>query len=481
MIAAVTASILVAVDLVLRLVALVVVPRDRRPQTALAWLLAIFFIPYLGIALFFIAGRARLPRKRRRKQAEVNQFILDSTKGFDLVNIDPPLPPWLERTVALNRALGAMPLVGGNAVKLYPDDEEALAAMTAAIGEATTFVHVEFYIMALDATTEPFYEALGAARSRGVRVRVLVDHLGSFKYKGFKKALRKLDDFGIEWHLMLPFQPLRGRIRRPDLRNHRKLLVIDGETAFTGSRNIIDPGYQRRKEPKDGLRWKDLMARFDGPIAAGLNGLFLTDWYMETDETLSTDVSPMRSLSGGVDCQLVPSGPGFEGENNLRMFNSLVYGASEKVIITSPYFVPDDSMLYAITSAAQAGLDVQLFVSEIGDQFMVYHAQRSYYEVLLRAGVKIWLYSSPTILHSKAITIDDEVSVIGSSNMDMRSFSLDLELSMLVRDAGFLADMRAVEQDYRDHSRELTLDEWLKRGVVARAIDDIARLTSAVQ
>jgi cardiolipin synthase len=287
---------------------------------------------------------------------------------------------------------------------------------------------------------------------------------------------------GVEWHLMLPVQPFRGRFQRPDLRNHRKLLVIDGEVAFTGSLNVIAPSYQRRKNIKRGLRWKDYWVRFEGPVVAGIDAIFVTDWYAETNQLLTREAAPARkSGAGDLDCQVVPSGPGFASENNLRLFNSLVYGATKRIILVSPYFVPDDSMLYAITTAAQSGLEVQLFVSEIGDQFLVYHAQRSYYEPLLQAGVRIFLFPPPTILHAKHMTFDDEVAVIGSSNMDMRSFTLDLEISVMVRGEDFLAELRAVEDGYREVSRELTLEEWKTRGFWARALDDIARLTAGLQ
>jgi cardiolipin synthase len=224
------------------------------------------------------------------------------------------------------------------------------------------------------------------------------------------------------------------------------------------------------------------MARFEGPVVAGIDAIFVTDWYSETGVLLEREAAPARkSGAGDLDCQVVPSGPGFPGENNLRMFNSLVYAAQERIILVSPYFVPDDSMLYAITTAAQSGLDVQLFVSEIGDQFFVFHAQRSYYEQLLRAGVRIFLYSKPTILHAKHFTIDDQVSVIGSSNLDMRSFSLDLEISVMVRGGTFLEELRSLEEEYRAHSRELTLDEWRGRPLYRRVLDSVARLTAAVQ
>ena len=373
-------------------------------------------------------------------------------------------------------------MLPGNSARIIGDDDEAMAAMIADIDRATTTVHVEFYIMAVDETSSPFFDALEAACARGVIVRVLLDHLGSSGYPGYRAATERLDAMGALWHLMLPFRPLRGQLQRPDLRNHRKLLVVDGVIAYTGSRNLIDPSYQKRKNVKRGLRWKDFMARFEGPVVTGIDAIFVTDWYCETDEILAEEVGePVERIAGDLSCQVVPSGPGFEGENNLRLFNSLVYSARERVILTSPYFVPDDSMLYAITSAAQSGLDVQLFVSEIGDQFLVFHAQRSYYETLLKAGVRIWLYAGPTILHSKHLTIDDDVSVIGSSNMDMRSFTLDLEISVLIHSRAFTDGMREIEQGYREHSRELTLDEWTQRGFLQHRLDDLARLTATVQ
>ncbi|HEY5319906.1 MAG TPA: cardiolipin synthase [Galbitalea sp.] len=479
----ITGPFLLVLNLVIRVVALVVVPRNRRPQTATAWLLAIFLLPTVGILVFLVFGSRRLPRRRRRKQLEINRYIVETTEGVDRVTRDHPWPPWLEPIVELNRKLGAMPLVGGNSAHLHADYSESLGSMTDAVDAATKYVHAEFYILALDKTTTPFFEALEAAAARGVTVRVLLDHIASLRSPGYFRTIRRLKRIGVEWHLMLPVQPLRARFQRPDLRNHRKLLIIDGVIAYTGSQNMVDSSYNKRSNKRRGLRWKDLMVRFEGPIVRGINALFVTDWYSETDELLLRESEPMpeRILDDALDAQVVPSGPGFEGENNLRLFNSLLYAAQERIIITSPYFVPDESMLYSITTAAQSGLDVQLFVSEIGDQPVVYHAQRSYYEALLRAGVRIWLYRSPTVLHAKHFTIDDEVAVIGSSNMDMRSFSLNLEISVMVRGKSFVDALRTLEADYRSKSRELTLEEWLTRPFASRVLDNVARLTAAVQ
>ena len=475
--------LLILLDLAIRVFSIIYVPINRKPQTATAWLLAIFLIPYIGFIVFLVIGSTKLPRARREKQTEINAYILEQTEGIERVRRDHPWPAWLESVTRLNRELGAMPLVGGNSAELYPDSEESIAEMTRAIDQSRRFVHVEFYIATLDDTTRPFFEALARAQARGVTVRFLLDHWASRGYPGYKDTLAFMDQAGIEWHLMLPLLPLQGKFQRPDLRNHRKIMVIDGSVAFTGSQNLIDASYDIKSHIEKGMVYKDLFARFEGPVVAGLNALFVTDWYSETDELLLRESDPVQRADRGdaLDCQVVPSGPGFDGENNLRLFNALLYSAQQKVSITSPYFVPDDSMLYAITTTAQRGVEVELFVGEMGDHAMTWHAQRSYYEGLLRAGVRIWLYREPTILHAKHFTIDDEVSVIGSSNMDMRSFSLNLEVSVMVRGHRFVDALREVQEAYKEHSFELTLDEWVDRPRRSKVLDNVARLTAALQ
>jgi cardiolipin synthase A/B len=475
--------LLVLLDLAIRVFSIIYVPINRKPQTATAWLLAIFLIPYVGFIVFLIIGSTKLPHARREKQTEINAYILEQTEGIERVRRDHPWPLWLESITTLNRELGAMPLVGGNSAELYPDYEESIAEMTRAIDQSRRFVHVEFYIATIDDTTRPFFDALARAQARGVSVRFLLDHWASRGYPGYKETLAFMDRAGIEWHLMLPLLPLQGKFQRPDLRNHRKIMVIDGSVAFTGSQNLIDSSYDLQSHIDKGMVYKDLFARFEGPVVAGLNALFVTDWYSETDELLLRESDPVQRADRGdaLDCQVVPSGPGFDGENNLRLFNALLYSAQKKVSITSPYFVPDDSMLYAITTTAQRGVEVELFVGEMGDHAMTWHAQRSYYEGLLRAGVKIWLYRAPTILHAKHFTIDDEVSVIGSSNMDMRSFSLNLEVSVMVRGKRFVDALREVQDAYKENSFELRLDSWLGRPRRSQVLDNVARLTAALQ
>lgn len=474
---------LFVVDLVVRIAAIIIVPRNRRPTAAMAWLLAIYFIPFVGVFLFLLIGNPRLPRKRRRKQAAINEYIHDTSASLEFGTLQPNAPDWFRALVRLNRNLGAMPLAGDNAATLIADYQSSLDAMADAIRQARRYVHVEFYILQSDDSTDNFFRALEEAAARGVVVRVLLDHWANRGKPFYKQTLRRLDAMGAHWHLMLPVQPLRGRYQRPDLRNHRKLLVIDGDVAYMGSQNVTDSSYNLRKNIRRGLHWVDLMVRVEGPVVASINAVFLSDWYSETDETLSDEIDlfSVTSGPGELDCQIVPSGPGFDFQNNLKLFLGLLFAARERIIIVSPYFVPDEALLLAITTACQRGVHVELFVSEEGDQAMVYHAQRSYYEALLRAGVTIWMYRKPYILHSKSVTIDDEVAVIGSSNMDMRSFGLNLEVSLLVRGEGFVHDMRQVEGRYRELSRQLTIEEWRTQPLRSTILDNLARLTSALQ
>ncbi|MCK9250632.1 MAG: cardiolipin synthase [Solirubrobacteraceae bacterium] len=471
------------VGVAVRVAAIVIVPINRRPESAMAWLLAIFLIPYVGVIAFLLIGNPKLPARRRIQQRRANQLILERTAGMGGVPVDDPGPPWLASVVELNRNLGAMPLVTGNHATLIDGYADALDQMTAAVDAAREEVHCEFYIAAYDDTTAPFFAALSAAVDRGVRVRFLYDHIGSARTPRYRRLVRELRRSGVEWRPMLPVQPWRGRYQRPDLRNHRKLLVVDREVGFMGSQNLIDRSYNKRSNRRRGLRWQELMVRLEGPVVDALEAVFLTDWASETGEEPDARVRvPDPALAGStLECQVVPSGPGFDDENNLKLFNSLIYSAQRRVSITSPYFVPDESLMHAVTTAAERGLDVELFVSEIGDQPLVFHAQRSYYGQLLRAGVRIYRYPAPYILHAKHVTVDEDVAVIGSSNMDMRSFGLNMEVTLMVSGAEFASRLREVEDHYRAVSSELTYDEHRRLPRRKRVVDNLARLTSALQ
>lgn len=482
---------LLVVNILILILATTIIPRNRRPTTALAWLLTIFLIPYLGFALFLLFGTNRLSIKRRRMQQQVDGIIRQATRSIPEHMELADAPGWFAEVANLGRQLTAIPLVDGNRLALSGNYDRSLEQLAEAIDAAEQRVHILYYTLATDATTEPVLAAIERATARGVTVRILFDHLGSLKYSGYPKLRRRLRAAGCEVRAMLPIWPWQGGFQRLDLRNHRKLVVIDDETAFMGSQNLIDRRYHKRAKGDAERLWKDLVVRVEGPMVAAINAVFISDWFAETGELLASpdELIPLPSRrefdddreASSYPCQLIPSGPGYEHENNLRLFNQLIYSAQSNLTIVSPYFVPDDSMLYAVTTAAQRGVDVTLYVSEVGDQFFAFHAQRSYYDTLMEAGVRIRLYRKPYILHSKHITVDDCVSLIGSSNMDMRSFTLNAELMLMVFSEEFVERMREIENGYRQRSIELTRETWRQRPILTRAFDNIARLTSALQ
>ncbi|MGJ0202734.1 cardiolipin synthase [Leucobacter sp. gxy201] len=479
-----TITVLV-VDNLIRITALFVVPRNRRPTSGMAWLMLIILVPVPGMLLFLIIGSKRLPKERERKQEGINQIVADlaSREEESLVADVEELSSGVENAVRLGRSLGAQPLLMGNTARICIEYEESFAQMAAAIDRAEQYVHVEFYILVHDSTTDIVFRAMRAAVARGVKVRVLLDHISAVRNPGAKRTRKSLTDLGAEWDYMLPVRPWRGEYQRPDLRNHRKLLVVDGRVGFMGSQNLIDSNYNKRSNIRRGLHWRDLMVRVEGPIVLGLEAVFQGDWFLETGEYLDhlAEGDFAASKPGVLDCQIVPSGPGYAGENNLQVFVALLYAARHRISITSPYFVPDGSIMNALRAATARGVAVELFVSEIGDQAVVYHAQRSYYEELLRAGVRIWMFRPPYILHSKHFTIDDSVAVVGSSNMDQRSFGLNMEISMVVHGESFVNDLDGVNDYYRANSRELTMEEWQQQPLRWQLLDGLARLTSALQ
>ncbi|WP_172191746.1 phospholipase D-like domain-containing protein [Actinomyces faecalis] len=501
------ATVWVVIEYAIKIAALGTVPENRRPSSSTAWLLLIFLLPVVGLPLYIFLGSPRVHGRRREQQEEANDATLRLTSGLPDVPEGAEPSEHLATVLAMNRCLTGLPCVTGEVVGLHGDAAPTYEAMARAVDQARHHVHVEFYIQSWDEVTDVFYSSLERAAARGVTVRLLVDHLGSRKYPGWRRLGRRWEAAGIQWRLMMPLLPLKGRFRRPDLRNHRKLLIIDGERAFIGSHNIIDPSYRLRSNIRAGRRWHDLSVEVTGEVVAQAQAVFTMDWFFESGEVLQQEeflpAGAAISSQGGLQrrpgwvvgspapqpgrpgavvnaMQIIPSGPGYPTEPNLRMFISLIQNATKQVSITSPYFIPDEALLSAITSAAYRGVDVELFVGLESDHLIVNHAQRSYYGTLLAAGVRIYRYPAPTVLHAKYMTIDGEVAVIGSSNMDFRSFTLNYEV-MLLAFGGDLDDLlRENDAVYREVSTELTAQEWAKEPWHRRYVDNVFRLLSAV-
>jgi cardiolipin synthase len=487
-------ELLTVIGYAVPIVMLFVIPSNRKPSSATAWLLLMLLLPYLGLLLYFLIGNPKLPARRQAQQRTATERITAAvaqariTTGEDheaYALLSPCAAERYEPFIALNTNLAGLPAVGGNSVELLPDYAGSLARIAETIEQAQYFVHIEYFIIAMDEATEACFVAMEQAAQRGVVVRVLLDDLGSRSYPRYKEMLARMTKAGIEWHLMLPFKLFNPRFTRPDLRNHRKIVVVDGAVGFVGSQNLIDRTYHKKKNLKKGLYYTELVARLTGPVVGQLNDLFITDWYTETDELLVGDLPAETRgaavATGNVLCQTLPSGPGFPDENNLKLYTELIHAAKHTLTIANPYFVPDDSLMTAMTTVAERGVDVTLISSEIGDQFLVYNAQRSYYEQLLRAGVKVYLFKSPSLLHAKHLTVDDDIAVIGSSNLDLRSFTLNLEVTLICYDNSVVAAMQPVFAGYLKRSQQVHLHEWMTRPLVARLKENLSRLTAALQ
>jgi cardiolipin synthase len=481
-------TILGALSYFIGVLALFFIPANRKPGEATAWLLLIFLAPIVGAILFLLLGSPKLSSWRREQQRAMNERIKEFAEEAEQIPalapiVDPPLPVRYEPHVNLITQLTGMPVMAGNTVELLPDYAGAVDQIVRDIDAARRFVHLEYFMFADDTIGAPVIDALVRARERGVICRVLIDHLSNLLLRG--PVLKRLGAAGIPVHQTLPASPFSNQWNRIDLRNHRKIVVVDGLVAFTGSQNLIEDTYHKRSNRKKGIHYIELVVRVTGPVAREFNAAFITDWYSETEELLDERTAPeMRGripVTGEVLCQVLPSGPGFDHNNNLMLFVALFHTARRRITIVNPYVVPEETLLLALTSAAQRGVEVTLIVSEIGDQFLVYHAQSSYYEELLKAGVKIHRYRPPVILHSKSISIDDDIAVIGSSNLDIRSFELNLEITLVCYDHGVVADLRRLEEEYLRCSRQLHLDAWHARPLHTKLFDNLARLTSALQ
>jgi cardiolipin synthase A/B len=461
------------------LLMLYVVPRRRDPESAGGWLLFSFFLPYLAALLFFLIGSPKLPRARRERQREIDQTLASLRQTLEgdpeLAHIfSHTLEPRRQQVAALVERLGGMPVMHGD-VELLSDYAATIDRIAADIDAAHSYVHLLYYIFADDASGRKVADALCRAAQRGVVCRVLYDGLGNSAYLGQLAA--RLQQAGIEARPVLPLKLFGAKRLRPDLRNHRKIAMIDGRIGYTGSQNITEATF------KPGIVYEELVARVTGPIVAQLAAVFFADWLSETEVSIPPAERPdLQALAaaGSAPCQVLPSGPAYDTDNIALLFGTLLFAAQQRAVLTTPYFIPDAFVLRAIESAARRGVHVHLIVSEQGDQFLVSRAQRSYYEEMLDAGVTIHAVRKPAFIHAKHLSIDDDIAVIGSSNFDVRSFRLNLELVLLAYDERVVAAQRAVEADYLARANTIGLEDWVRRPRGQQFVENTCRLVSAL-
>lgn len=452
---AVTLHVLAELALIVR----VLLRPHRQPASRIAWIVVIVVLPVIGILAYLFFGEVNIGRRRVARARK----ILDRMPGFpaavpgDEANLAPNLPGRYAHLFQVGRSINGFEPVGGNSARLLADSNAAIDTIVADIDAATHQVHLLFYIWLTDSNGCKIVEALKRAAGRGVTCRAMADDLGSrgMIRSGHWQAMRQA---GVQVAEALPIgnpllRPLRGRI---DLRNHRKIVVIDGRITYCGSQNCADPEF--RVKPKY-APWVDIMLRFEGPIAAQNQRLFASDWMSRVDEDLNELLrQPVPAPGRGFAAQVIGTGPTVRYSAMPEMFESLMYAARRELVITTPYYVPDESMQNALCAAAYRGVDTSIILPARNDSWIVGAASRSQYADLLAAGVKVYEYVGG-LLHTKSLALDGEVTLVGSANMDRRSFELNYENTILCCDAGLTADVLRRQREYLASSRPVTAEQ----------------------
>lgn len=406
---------------------------DLSPPGRLAWFIVLNVLPYFGSATYFLFGEIDIGKKAVRRhdaifdeiKSKAAQFMGEPSNSAALIKRI--YRPAFQYASSIN---GFHPL-GGNSAELMADCDHTLTRMVADIDAATDHVHVLYYIWLTDQTGTQIAEALIRAAQRGVTCRVLADGLGSRAL--IKSVLwQRMNNAGVQVAVALPFNNLLHTIvtSRLDLRNHRKITVIDARITYCGSKNSADPEFlvKRKYAP-----WVDIMLRFEGPVVAQNQLLFASDWMQTTGEPLEHIPLAAEPVVGGFPAQVMGVGPTERRGATPQLFANLFACAEQELILTTPYFVPDATVLDALCAAAHRGVAVTLVYPKTNDSWIVAAASRSYYRRLLEAGCVIYEYREG-LLHAKTLTVDGKVSLIGSSNLDLRSFDLNYENNILLQD-----------------------------------------------
>jgi cardiolipin synthase len=446
--------VLIQIALIVR----VLLRPHREPASRIAWVVVIMAVPLLGILSYLLFGETSIGRRRVARMREVLAHLPDvaHAAGSDAENLQVVVPQRYAHLFHIGKTVNGFDPIGGNHADLMPDSNATIASLVADIDAATDHVHLLFYIWLPDNNGCKVVEALKRAAARGVTCRAMADGLGSRLMIG-SEYWRTMRAAGVHLASALPvgnplLRPLKGRI---DLRNHRKIVIIDHIITYCGSQNCADPEFRIKAKYAP---WVDAMMRFEGPIARQNQYLFAGDWESETGEDISDLLThPIVPTQPGLPAQVIGTGPTVRFSAMPEMFESLMYTARRKLVITTPYFVPDESMLAGLCACARRGVDTTIVFPARNDSWIVGAASRSYYDNLLTAGVRILEYPDG-LLHTKSLTLDAEVTLIGSANMDRRSFELNYENNILFYDRSLTAAMCRRQESYINRSQLITRD-----------------------
>lgn len=430
----------------------------RDPASRIAWIVVILVVPVLGVLGYLLLGETNIGRRRAARMERAMATLPPAAMVTEAAGAPALIPDLHLPLFRVGQAVSGYVPVGGNSASLSADSNATIAGLVRDIDAATDHVHLLFYIWLPDQNGRRMVEAVERAAALGVTCRVIVDDVGS------RSLIRSplwasLQRAGVRVARALPVgfllaRPLHGRI---DLRNHRKIAVIDHHITWCGSQNCADPEFLVKAKFAP---WVDAVMRFEGPIARQNQHLFAIDWLSWANEDLSSLVqAPFRAPTArGFAAQVVASGPTGRPSAMPEMFQSLIYAARRELVITTPYYVPNASMQDALRAAGNRGVETRIIFPSRNDNWAVAAVSRSHYAELLEAGVQIHEYEGG-LLHTKTLTLDGEISLIGSANMDRRSFDLNYENNILLHDRASTVALRALQESYMAHGRRILPDE----------------------
>ena len=445
-------------------VCLIIIFENRAPVKTLSWVLVIALVPFIGILLYFLFGRNYRKRKIFSRKGLVDSEYLANAAIQQIEELDSRLESKSKKirsrqhlmTLMLNNERSV--LTDNNRIILLRNATETYEAMLEEIRGAEHHIHLEVYRFEIDKTGNEFIDLLIKKAAEGVEVRIIIDDVGSWSFK--RRNVDEIRKAGIQ---IFPFFPVRfpALASRINYRNHRKILVVDGKTGFIGGMNIANKylyGLPRLGE------WRDTHLKVKGDSVAGMNKIFLTDWYFLSGEILfkNKEYFPKVVVDGDSWIQMASSGPDSEWANIMQAYFSAIATARNKVYLCTPYFSPNESILNALKTAALSGKDVRLIIPEKSDSVLANWNSRSYISELLKAGVRVYLYVSG-FNHSKYIVVDGVFSSVGSVNIDMRSFDMNFEVTALIYDEEFAAIMEKLFIDDLVNSKELLPELWEDR------------------
>jgi len=451
------------------------------PAATMAWLLAMVFLPFVGLMAYFFMGRKRLATrvellKAIREEVGDEWEMLDFDATFkETIKSDRCDHKHHDLMLLAYRSPGLPPTLG-NSVKVLKDADLSYPDLLESISSATAHIHAMYYIIRPDDAGRMFRDALVERAKAGVEVRLLYDDIGSWAMK--PEFWRPLVEAGGMVREYRPVRFSRFRTFYANFRNHRKIVVVDGKTAYTGGINIGDE--YLGKDPEMGF-WRDTNVRIDGPAANHLQLVFAEDWYYATGELLAYSyVRPAAGHNGdGGIVQIVPSGPDRPREQVAQLYFTAITSARDRLYITTPYFVPDEAVQAALIAASLRGVDVRLLVPGRYDKRIIKYASHSYFRELLASGCRIYEYRKGYI-HAKTLTSDGEVGIIGTANMDIRSFRLNFEVCAVCYDTGVAEALDAqFMEDLKDAER-VEVETFTKRPGIDVFLENTARLTSSL-